>query len=244
MDEKNYSIYAKYYDVLNTDYSLWHHIIKNNIPKADMTKKIIEFGCGTGNILKRYAKSFSVYGVDLSNEMLVQAKEKIPKGTFFCEDMVSFSTQEKFDIALCLFDTINHVLDFSKWQVFFQNVASSLTSNGVFILDTNTTQRLKLITTYPPMCKEFDNNYFFMKLLQENETNFLFDVRILLKTDEELYREEKEIIEETTRTGEEVYMLLSHYFSDIIVFNDKNEFISKNKFKENEKNRWFYICRV
>ncbi len=94
------------------------------------------------------------------------------------------------------------------------------------------------------MCKEFDDNYFFMKLLQKNETNFLFDVRILVKTDEGLYREEKETIEETTRTGEEIHILLSHYFSNIVVFNDKGELISKKEFKENEKNRWFFICRV
>ena len=244
MKTKNYSIYAKYYDILNTDYSLWHHIIQENIPKANMYKKVIEFGCGTGNILQKYAKSFSVYGVDLSSNMLEQAKEKIPKGTFYCKEMVSFSTEEKFDVALCLFDTINHILDFSKWKVFFENVASSLTPEGVFILDTNTTQRLKQITTYPPMCKEFDDNYFFMKLLQKNETNFLFDVRILVKTDEGLYREEKETIEETTRTGEEIHILLSHYFSNIVVFNDKGELISKKEFEKNEKNRWFFICRV
>jgi len=244
MKINNYSIYAKYYDILNTDYLLWHHIIQENIPKADINKKIIEFGCGTGNILEKYAERFSVYGVDLSNAMLEQAKEKIPKGTFYCRDMVSFSTREKFDVALCLFDTINHVLNFSQWKDFFQNVASILTSDGVFILDANTTQRLKQITTYPPMCKEFYDGYFFMKLLQKNETNFLFDVRILVKTDEGLYREEKEIIEETTRTGEEIYMLLRHCFSNIVVVNDKNELISNNEFKKNEKNRWFYICRV
>jgi len=244
MRSDNYSVYAKYYDLLNTDYSCWHRIIRENAPQADAGKKIIELGCGTGNILKEYKDRYSVYGVDISSRMLAQAREKIPGGTFYCTDMVSFSTREKFDLALCLFDTINHVLDVSKWNDFFQNVASCLSSEGVFILDANTTQRLIEITAYPPMCKAFENNYFFMKLLQKNATNFLFDVRLLIHAGQNLYREEKEMIEETTRTGEETYALLCRYFSSVKVFNERNEMIDENAFGKNEKNRWFYICKV
>jgi SAM-dependent methyltransferase len=175
---RNYSVYAKYYDELNTDYYLWHSVIRGNLDGNNQTGRMIEFGCGTGNILKEYAKSYDVFGVDASEEMIERAAEKIPNGHFYLDDMVTFSASETFDVALCLFDSINHILDIDRWRQFFENVASMLSPNGVFIVDANTTARLSKIVGFPPLFKEFDANCMSMKLVQSSETNFVFDVRI------------------------------------------------------------------
>lgn len=243
MSTQKYAMYAKFYDRLNHDYQLWHSVIDRILDGTTEPGKMIEFGCGTGNILQKYAGSFSVYGVDISKEMIEQATNKLPGGKFYIDDMVTFSTSETFDVALCLFDSINHVLDFNLWSQFFKNVASMLSPNGVFIIDANTTTRLRRIVEFPPLLKEFDSNYMIMKLLQKSETNFVFDVRVLTKVGDTLFREESEQIEETTRSGSEIYSVLEQGFSSIEVINENGIRFDRAEFDENERYRWIFVCR-
>ena len=240
---RSYSMYARYYDALNTDYDLWHSVIGKSLEGEHETGKMIEFGCGTGNILQEYAGAYDVFGVDASQEMIDQAAAKIPNGHFYRDDMVTFSTSETFDVALCLFDTINHVLDLRRWRQFFENVASMLSSTGVFIVDANTTTRLNRIASFPPLFKAFDDNFMIMDLLQSNETNFVFNVRIFSSVGEHLYREEVEQIEETTRAGRDTYSELNAVFSSVQVFNENEDRFSPENFEVNERYRWFYVCR-
>jgi len=243
MAPQNYAMYARYYDQLNNDYQLWHSVIRSSLPKHTETGNMIEFGCGTGNILQEYANSYSVFGVDISKDMLDRASQKLPGGEFYLDDMVTFSTSKKFDVALCLFDTINHVLDFTRWIRFFQNVSSLLSGSGIFILDANTTARLRRISNFPPLFKEFGSNYMIMRLFQNSETNFVFDVRILTKVGENLFQEEREQIEETTRAGEEIFYELKRVFSNVELFNENGKQFEPKKFNENEQYRWIFVCR-
>jgi len=204
---------------------------------------MIEFGCGTGNVLAYFKNEYKLYGVDISEEMLKHAREKIPEAEFIKMNMVHFSSQKKYHIALCLFDSINHVLDFNDWKVFFQNVANTLDEDGVFILDANTIDRLILITKRPAFFSEFDNNYFYMKLNQKTNNNFVFDVRVLKRIDEKILEEEREEIEETAEKGSTIYAALKEVFTIVKVFNEKKEEIDSNMFQEFEKNRWFFSCK-
>ena len=238
-----YEMYSKYYDSLNMNYDFCLPYIDNVLKSIISPKKLIEFGCGTGNLLNYFKNRIEVYGVDLSEDMLNKARSKISNGHFYLHDMVDFSCEDKFDISLCLFDSVNHILDYSRWDSFFKNVGKSLTDQGVFILDANTTKRLMMISKKPPMIEVFDNNYFYMKLNKKNEKNFVFDVRVLKNIGNELYREEKEEIEETTESGEVILKSLGKYFKKIDVYNDKKIKIEKGEYSTNEESRWFYICR-
>lgn len=83
--------------------------------------------------------------------------------------MVNFKSNKKYHVALCFYDSINHILNFSDWKLFFGNVAKLLDDNGVFILDVNTTDRLSKIAKMPAYFSEFDNNYFYMKRKQQKK---------------------------------------------------------------------------
>jgi SAM-dependent methyltransferase len=205
--------------------------------------KIIEYGCGTGNVLLHYKDKYEVTGVDLSSGMLEQAKFKIPNGNFHLENMVTFKTDERYDVALCLYDSINHILNFSDWFIFFRNVLNTLKPNGIFILDVNTTERLKGVEKRPTLFNEFDDNYFYMKLKKKRENNFIFDVRVLKKVGDKTFEEEKEEIEETTETGSRIFQALKEVFPDVTAYNEKKEIIQEAEFPENEKYRWFYSCK-
>jgi len=238
-----YSMYAKYYDKLNKDYDHWIPFIRSQIPIELSNRNMIEFGCGTGNVLSYFKNEYKLHGVDISEDMLRHAKEKLPDAEFINTNMVHYISQKKYQIALCLFDSINHVLDFNDWKVFFKNVAYSLVEGGVFILDANTTERLNMITKRPALFAEFDSNYFYMKLIQKSTSNFIFDVRVLKRINDTVFEEEREEIEETTERGATIYAALNEAFSIVKVFNEKKEEIDLNLFQEFEKHRWFFSCK-
>jgi SAM-dependent methyltransferase len=236
-------MYSKYYDKLNKDYDFWIPFIKSQIPSSIGSGNLIEYGCGTGNVLAFFKNDYKLYGVDISEDMLKHAKVKLPEAEFINQDMVHYNSNRKYQVALCLFDSINHILDFNEWKAFFNNVAKSLDEDGIFILDANTTDRLNMITKRPTFFNEFDNNYFYMKLNQKSVTNFIFDVRILKRIDMKILEEEREEIEETTEKGATIYSALKEVFSTVRVFNEKKEEIDSKMFEENEKYRWFFSCK-
>ena len=238
-----YSMYSKYYDKLNNDYDFWIPFIRSQIPSVLSNGNMIEFGCGTGNVLVNFRNEYKLAGVDISENMLKHAIEKLPEAEFFNQDMVHYKSNKKYQVALCLFDSINHILDFNDWKLFFENVAELLDEKGVFIFDANTTNRLLMITKRPAFFSEFDNNYFYMKLKQKSEANFVFDVRVLKRIDSKIFEEEREEIEETTENGVTIYAALKKVFSTVKVFNEKKEEINTNTFDENEKYRWFFSCK-
>ncbi len=238
-----YTMYARYYDQLNTSYDYWTTFIRQQTVAYPKGSRMIEFGCGTGNILSAFKDSYKLYGVDISREMIDRARQKIPDGEFYLNDMVTFRIGIPFDIAVCVFDTINHVLNRQDWQVFFSNVAQGLSDSGILILDANTTERLANISKRPPFFNEFDGNYFYMKLKQNSTTSFTFDVRVLAKQRSDLFREEKEEIHEITDSGMNIYSTLQSVFSKVSAYNDKLEAMQPEQFCENEASRWFFVCK-
>ena len=64
--------------------------------KDTPSKTFIEIGCGTGVVLERYATRFkSLYGVDISRNMLAEAKKKkIPGALFVCDNAIEFLSRD------------------------------------------------------------------------------------------------------------------------------------------------------
>ena len=80
---------------------------------------LLELGCGTGSILARLHSVPTLTGLDRSPEMLAVARGKVPGARLIEGDMSSFSLGERFDVVVCVFDTLNHLLDFGAWQSVF-----------------------------------------------------------------------------------------------------------------------------
>src|SRR3989338_679461 len=70
----------------------------NKLLKKYKCKKILEIGCGTGNLAAFFLKSsYSYLGLDLSNEMLKIAREVEPKAKFVQGDMRNIKIKYRFD---------------------------------------------------------------------------------------------------------------------------------------------------
>ncbi|MFC2155024.1 glycosyltransferase [Acidobacteriota bacterium] len=91
-------------------HDLLKEFFKENVKPAD---KVIEFGCGTGDVLDAVDAKRKV-GLDIAEEMIKRAREKYPGITFQQHDCETvFPGAGEFDVAI-LADIIDHVTDILK----------------------------------------------------------------------------------------------------------------------------------
>ena len=79
---------------------------------TDKNSKIIEIGCGTGEILGTLAPQVGI-GVDISQEMIKIAQFKYPRYSFYCQGLANIDIKEKFDYVI-LPDVIEYITDLDK----------------------------------------------------------------------------------------------------------------------------------
>ena len=74
-------------------------------------KRVLEFGCGTGELLNELKPSYGV-GVDISSAIVTIARKKYPDLTFFAGDANNpdFLPEEKFDYII-LSDLVGYLED-------------------------------------------------------------------------------------------------------------------------------------
>lgn len=94
---------------------------------------ILDAGCGTGWFCQRLLQFGSVTGIDLADEVVQRASQRVPQAKFIAGDV--FSTElprGHFDVVTS-FEVLSHVAD---QPAFFRQLASLLKPNGMLILAT------------------------------------------------------------------------------------------------------------
>jgi len=174
-----YDIVAKFYDnVIGRSDESVSYIINKILKYNKSAKSVLELGCGTGNNLDELSKDFIVSGIDLSHKMLKIAKKKIPGGKFYNNDIRNFSLNSKFDVIICMYDTINHLTLFNDWKRIFLNVYTHLNQNGLFIFDINTIYRLETISRVSPLLHKFDTNYLIIDVKKITKNIFNWNLKV------------------------------------------------------------------
>ena len=153
----HYDQFARFYDTVMGDRSDVIKIISGAINRHNpAAKSLLELGCGTGSIMAGFADKFELHGIDLSANMLQIAQHKLPQASLHQGTIAGFELHEQFDVIICVFDTVNHLTDFSDWQKLLASAKKHLCSNGLFIFDMNTIERLQALTAIPSYVQNFD----------------------------------------------------------------------------------------
>jgi len=88
----------------------WLHDVPN---KVNQSEKLLDIGCGDGQVCSLLVgRGYQVFGLEISEEALKNARQKVPKGLFFLSDgsnHLSFKDEE-FDLITCL-GVLEHVLE-------------------------------------------------------------------------------------------------------------------------------------
>ncbi len=145
-DEKitstSYNIFAEYYDdyMGHVDYKGWMNLVLDEYKLVynQEPSKVLEIACGTANVACQLVKKgFDVDASDNSEAMLSIAAKKKYSPNLYLADMADV-IDGKYDLILCLFDSVNYLLKISQVEQMFLNVKNALTDNGMFIFDVST----------------------------------------------------------------------------------------------------------
>ena len=93
-------------------------------------------------------------------------------------DIGDFWLGERFDVVLCVFDTLNHLLTFEAWQSMFEAVYDHLVDDGLFIFDVNTLGELRRLGEEPPWVFEFDDHVLIMDVATADAGLSQWDIKI------------------------------------------------------------------
>ena len=158
-----YGKLAEVYDLMmrDVDYEGWVEYVLTIWKKLNFRpERVLDLGCGTGNAAIPLSKrGFKVIGVDLSKDMLKVAKKK-SKGLgikYLQADMSKLKLGSSFDAVVCLYDSLNYLLQESKVQSAFWGVYKILNPGGIFIFDVYTIKKLSQRWEKNKKCIDFGN---------------------------------------------------------------------------------------
>jgi SAM-dependent methyltransferase len=108
----------------------------DSILKKNNCKKILEVGCGSGMLARRFLKNgYDYLGLDLSREMLDIARSEISSDSFVQCDMRNLSFDQQFDSVLITGRSIAYLTENMDIIITLSGVHNSLKDNGLFVFD-------------------------------------------------------------------------------------------------------------
>lgn len=142
-----YSALANVYDVLmeEVDYELWADYVDELIYRhGGEARSILELACGTGTVamLLDQWQHYRITATDSSQSMLDRAREKAARAgspvRFVQSDCRDLQLNERYDVVLMLFDSLNYLLHRTDIQRTFEQVRKVLRPGGIFVFDFTT----------------------------------------------------------------------------------------------------------
>lgn len=185
----DYDVLAKFYDRLMSDSSLRSKRVMRCIERySPAASSLLELGCGTGAVLNGLSAVGSLAGIDISPTMLDVARAKLPGADFIQGDISSFALGRTFDIIVCTYDVLNHLVDFNRWISCFECACNHLAADGLFIFDVNTVGHLNREARDQPQVHEFDGNTVVINVSAEERSLHEWKLRIFEHVVDDEYR--------------------------------------------------------
>lgn len=228
---KNYKFLAQIYDdVMGKGYQeIYKDLVKKVLAENNIKgKAILELGCGTGVILSLFSNLNKTIGVDISSAMIKIARMKDKKSEYKVMDMANFKLPQSFDIILCPFDSINHLLSFNDWKKTFKNVENHLKKDGIFVFDFNTENKFCQIND-KVLIKNINDNYVIMET-KSHRNKCVWNIFIFIKQGRDCYKFYSEKITEVSFSEDKILQTLKKYFGTVEIINK-------------DKDRTFIICK-
>lgn len=175
-----YDLLAPHYDAVTgdsaTEAAFIHDIIRRRHSRA---ATVLDLACGTGSMTAPLADAYRVSGLDISPGMLAVARRKLPVRTpLYLADMASFRLGVTFDVIVCAYQGINHLLSLSAWQSAFDRAYEHLNPGGLFVFDITTIGHLRRMMSIPRVVQEFAGNYLVIRVRTADEMVFDWHIEV------------------------------------------------------------------
>lgn len=243
-----YRDFAFVYDELmnEVDYESWINYIEEIIKNENVrVKNILELGCGTGNITIPLAKKgYDIAGIDISEEMLIVAREKSQKEgielVLLNQDIVDLDFDlYDLDCVLCACDGFNYILNDDDIKSVFNKVYTLLKEKGIFIFDISSYYKLSSILGDNVYGENREDIAYLWQNYFDDEDNIVqMDLAFFIKeNDDKFSRFEETHYQRAYKNDEILNMLNSCGFKNIKLYKD---FTFENDNGKGE--RIFFVC--
>jgi SAM-dependent methyltransferase len=96
---------------------------------------LLDVACGTGKHLAELANWFDAWGLDLDEELLEVAAERVSRERLLHGDMRGFDLDRRFDAITCLFSSIGYMTNSRELHQALENMARHLKPGGVLLVE-------------------------------------------------------------------------------------------------------------
>ncbi len=110
--DREYSKYAKLYDLSVKFLPIWKTWIKSAIPFIN-GERVLEASFGTGYLLTQYAQGYTTYGIDFNDKMIEIAKNNLAKSNIKAN--LQWANVENLPFPDNCFDTVLNTMAFSGY---------------------------------------------------------------------------------------------------------------------------------
>lgn len=235
----SYATFAPFYDEVMGDRGREGAYVKSLIEKHHPeAMTVLELACGTGAILEQLHPRYDVTGLDLAKGMLEIATQKVPRARLFLEDMTRFDLGETFDVVLCVFDSLNHLVMFEQWEAVFARAREHVADGGIFVFDVNTETKLASFAVAPPWMQWFGEDSLLLIDVRDGEGGaYEWKIRIFEHLQGSTYRLHAEDIREAAFPVEQIKAALSERFARIRVYD------AERSRPTGRSLRLYFVCR-
>ncbi|MCP4582796.1 MAG: class I SAM-dependent methyltransferase [candidate division Zixibacteria bacterium] len=241
MTDRIYGEFARYYDLLG-----WNRFaqfsaerLKNFVAFRGQGKEtVLDLACGTGELeyrLKRTKMRFT--GIDISWKMLTEARRKNKNVKFIHGDMTNVRLNQKFDIVVCFFDSVNHLSGITAIKRLFKTARMHLNKGGFFIFDMLTPEGLE---RWEAIDIRREKDYYVTINGHYDQDKIKAEVTIegFVKSGRSTYQRFNQVVAECSFTLDKVAEALT-----IAGFDDISVTSFNNDEPIEETSRWFFVVR-
>lgn len=201
-----YDTYAEIYDFdlgnVEKDVAIYKQLINNN-------KDILILSCGTGREIK-YLESYcsSIDGLDISENMLIQAKNKLYQKNvnFYHQDMCNFIIDKKYDFIIIPNNGILHLLNHEDVEKCLLCCKKHLNDKGKILFDFSIflDNNNNYIVDYHKFNKEINKEVIRSRIISKNSLTRKSETKVIYEF----------ISSDSTITKKITNYKLKHYYPD------------------------------
>jgi len=234
-----YDLLAPHYDAVTGDSATEAAFIRDIIERRhSQAATLLDLGCGTGSMTALLAGPYQVSGLDISPGMLAIARDKLPGGTqLYLADMTSFRLDARFDVIVCAYQGLNHLLSLAAWQRSFDCACEHLNRGGLFVFDVATVSHLEAMAAAPRIVEQFAGNYLLIRVRTADGMVFDWHIEVYELQPDGRYR----LLTQTVRLRSfplaDIREALRARFTSVEIISDGNSADTQN-----EERIWF-ACR-
>lgn len=234
-----YDLLAPYYDAATgdsaTEAAFIHDIIERRHSQA---ATLLDLACGTGSITALLAGVYEVSGLDISPGMLAIAREKVRSGTeLYLADMTNFWLAARFDVIVCAYQGINHLLSLAAWKSTFDRACEHLSRGGLFVFDIATLSHLQGMASIPQVVEEFAGNYLLIRVRTTDGMVFDWDIEVYELQQDGRYRLLTQTVSLRSFSLPDIWEALRERFTSIEIVSDGNSADTQ------DEDRIWFVCR-